>query len=71
MENRSEKYGYEYNKKYAQDYIKKLDEIKIRTPKGEKDRIKSHAEKTGESVNAFIMRAINEAILNDEIKAGI
>ena len=38
------------------------DEIKIRTDKGRKDIIKAHAENNGESVNAFINRAINEAM---------
>ena len=42
------------------------DEIKIRLPKGEKDRIKDHAQNTGESVNALIARAINETILKDK-----
>ena len=38
------------------------DEIKIRIPKGEKDAIKAFAEARGESVNAFIARAIQEAM---------
>lgn len=41
------------------------DEIKVRVNKGEKDIIKSHAENTGESVNAFINRAINETMERD------
>jgi len=44
-------------------YMKeKYDEIKVRTEKGQKDRIKAHAESRGESVNAFINRAIDEAM---------
>ena len=31
-------------------------------PKGQKDAIKAHAESRGESVNAFINRAIDEAM---------
>ena len=38
------------------------DEIKVRAPKGKKEEIKAHAESLGESVNAFINRAIDEAI---------
>ena len=38
------------------------DEIKVRTEKGQKDRIKAHAESHGESVNAFINRAIDETM---------
>jgi predicted HicB family RNase H-like nuclease len=36
------------------------DEIKVRVPKGEKERIKLYAESTGESVNGFICAAIRE-----------
>lgn len=44
-------------------YMKEnYDEIKIRTEKGQKDRIKAHAESQGESVNAFINRAIDETM---------
>lgn len=44
-------------------YMKEnYDEIKVRTEKGQKDRIKAHAESRGESVNAFINRAIEEAM---------
>lgn len=41
------------------------DEIKIRVPKGKKSIIKAHAESMGESVNAFIARAIAEQMRND------
>lgn len=44
---------------------KAYDEIKVRVPKGEKDKIKSHAETNGESVNGFIKRAIDETIQRD------
>lgn len=42
------------------------DEITIRVPKGEKETIKAHANSTGESVNAFIGRAISEAMTRDK-----
>lgn len=35
------------------------DRIELRVEKGKKDIIKAHAEKKGESVNAFINRAID------------
>ncbi len=39
------------------------DEIKVRVPKGRKEYIQAHAAKTdGGSVNAFINRAIDEAM---------
>ena len=41
------------------------DEIKIRVAKGEKDRIKAHAEQRGESLNGFINKAIDEKIERD------
>ncbi len=44
-------------------YMKEnYDEIKVRTEKGQKDKIKAHAESRGESVNAFINRAISETM---------
>jgi hypothetical protein len=47
-------------------YIKKnYDRIEITAPKGRKDTIKDHAAQQGESVNAFINRAINETIARD------
>lgn len=50
---------------YAKAYLEKQDEIKIRMPKGEKDKVKAHALAKGESVNAFINRAINETMKID------
>lgn len=48
-------------------YMKEnYDEIKVRTEKGKKERIKAHAESHGESVNAFINRAIDETIERDQ-----
>ena len=44
------------------------DEIKIRTAKGQKDIIKSHASERGESVNAFIIRAVSETMERDNAK---
>lgn len=51
---------YEQNKKHAEKYLSKMDEIRIRMPKesGLKDAIQAHAEARGESVQAFILRAI-------------
>ncbi len=41
------------------------DELKIRVAKGDKERIKSHAESKGESINSFVRRAIDETIERD------
>lgn len=47
-------------------YMKEnYDEIKVRVDKGQKDAIKAHALGRGESVNAFIGRAIEEAMERD------
>ena len=40
----------------------KLDRINLTVPKGKKNEIKAHAEAQGESVNAFINRAIDAAM---------
>lgn len=52
----------EYKNKYAAE---KYDRIGLMLPKGQKDVIKAHADKRGESLNGFISRAINETIEND------
>ena len=44
----------------------KVEEIKFRVPMGEKFRIQQHAKTMGESTNAFIFRAVNEAIKRDQ-----
>lgn len=41
------------------------DELKVRVPKGDKDKIKAHAESKGESLNGFINRAIDETMERD------
>lgn len=49
--------------KAVSKYMKEnYDVYQIRMPKGKKDTIKAHAEAGGESVNAFINRAIDEAM---------
>lgn len=49
------------NKKYHA----KFERIYIRVPVGEKELVEAHAEKMQESVNAFVQRAIAEAIARD------
>ena len=44
-------------------YVKeKYDRLELTMPKGKKAEIKAHAESQGESVNAFVNRAIDEAM---------
>lgn len=47
----------------------KVETINLRVPKGSKEIIKAHAEKLGESTNAFVYRTVMEAIERDEKKA--
>lgn len=55
------------NKKYnAENY----DEIKLRVRKGLKEQLQSHAEQRGESLNGFILRAITQALAQDEQDEG-
>ena len=39
--------------------------VNLTMPKGKKEIVQAHAESKGESVNAFINRAIDEAIERD------
>ena len=43
----------------------KVEDIRFRVPKGKKAIIQEHATKHGESVNAFISRAVDEALARD------
>lgn len=52
--------------KAAKKYLKEsVEDVRIRVPKGQKAVIKDHAEKQGESMNAFVIRAINETMERD------
>ena len=52
--------------KAAKKYLtESVDDIKIRVPKGQKAVIKSHAEQQGESMNQFVIRAINDTMQRD------
>ena len=58
---------YEKNKKYAKKYLTKFDTITIRSPReaGLREMIKTHTSSRGESLNEFILRAIDETIQRD------
>lgn len=56
----------EKQKAYAKKYIlEKLDEIKIRPPKGTKDKWRAAADQRGQSLTQFVVEAVE-----DKIKAG-
>lgn len=51
-------------------YLKEtVEDIRIRVPKGQKAIIKSHADNQGESLNSFVIRAIDEAMERDSSQA--
>ena len=50
-------------KKYEKE---KIDSIHLRVPKGKRDIIQNHIEGTGESLNAFLNRAVDETIARDK-----
>lgn len=57
--------------KATNKYISKAyDRVNLTLPKGQKDEIQAHAAAQGESVNAFINRAISEAMERDKAARG-
>ena len=59
--------GYtEARKKANEKYLKEsVEDIRIRVPKGDKAKVQEHAASVGESMNAFVVRAINETMERD------
>jgi len=51
----------EANKRYMENFV----EIKVRTTPQHRETVKAHASSTDESVNSFIIRAIDETIQRD------
>lgn len=49
---------------------KVYDRINLTVPKGDKEKIKAHANARGEETNTFIKRAINETMARDNGKGG-
>ncbi len=56
----------EARKRANDKYLENQDEIKVRVPKGRKAELQAHAESRGESLNGFIVRAVDETIERDE-----
>ena len=56
--------------KAAKKYLTEtVEDVRIRAPKGQKAVIKAHAERQGESMNAFVIRAIDETMERDAGKS--
>lgn len=54
--------------KAVNKYVKNnYDRINVTFPKGQKEIIKDHAKRRGESVNAFIVRSVNERMERDSV----
>ena len=54
-------------KRAIKKYLKEsVDEFKVRMPKGQKERIKAHAESRGESMNQFVVRAITQTMEHEK-----
>lgn len=51
-------------KKYEQD---KVERVIFRVPKGMKEEIQNHAQKQGESLSAFLNRAVQETMNRDNL----
>ncbi len=62
MEEKASRYT-EAQKKSAEKYLhEKVEDIRIRVPKGQKELIKQFADKQGKSLNQFILDLINDAM---------
>ena len=52
--------------KAAKKYLKEsVEDIRIRVPKGNKTKVQEHATAMGESMNSFVVRAIDETMERD------
>ena len=49
----------------SKKYHQKFDNLQIRVPQGEKEKIIAHATAHGESLNGFVRRAISETMERD------
>ena len=56
-------------RKASAKYLKEsVEDIRIRVPKGNKAKVQEHATSMGESMNAFVVRAIDETMNRDNQK---
>lgn len=57
-------------RKASAKYLKEsVEDIRIRVPKGNKAKVQEHASTMGESMNSFVVRAIDETIERDNSKS--
>lgn len=67
MAERPENKKSDYRNKWIAE---KLDRVNLTMPKGQKEAVKAHAEAQGESLNAFINRAVSETMERDNAGEG-
>ena len=58
-------------KKAQKNYMEKFARVEIRMKPDERDAMQAHAKTRNESVNAFIIRAIENQIKQDNEQAGV
>ena len=56
----------EAEKKAVAKYHAKLDEIKVRVPKGKREVYKAHAERKGKSLNALIIELLEKDMQEED-----
>ena len=54
-------------RKATDKYLEKFDEMRVRSPKGQKALIQAHCAARGESLNGFVNRAIQETLERDNV----
>lgn len=57
-------------RKATDKYLEKFDEMRVRVPAGRKAVIKAHADAQGESLNSFIVRAMDQTMERDSSREG-
>lgn len=58
-------------RKANQKYLKEsVEDIRIRVPRGQKEVYKAYADSQGESLNSFVIRAMNETMERDQAASG-
>ncbi len=57
-----------HKRAYKKWQAEKVDDLRIRVPKGRREIIREHAAAQGETINGFVLRAIDEAMERDNGK---
>lgn len=65
MTEKPKPHTYEYNKEYVKAYVKKQIFFKLRLTQDQKNDIDEAAKKAGESINGYILKAVQARIDNE------